>query len=260
MESGRDKKFFLDSDIRKALDDKLQIITATLPKFQHLHGFISCQLLSEVEHISDPKGRSQGFQYLRVTLKDAISQLRTSTITVVEEMTQLRLHVSTQKDVVDTHKAKVTKQAKLVKDFHEKEDADLGTARVMGDSFTMDVPLGAYAVDFLNIPRTITAERLLEMLGLLNLQPQGFRDVTKGRGARAPIFTVGFLDKQLRHEAVLTLSGDKSFHSSSVLPFVFPWLGTYRGAIVSPVARKDILPDETQINVSPPAVSATNLW
>ena len=42
-------------------------------------------------------------------------------------MTQLRFHVSTQKDAVDTHKAKVTKQAKLVKDFHQKEDADLGT-------------------------------------------------------------------------------------------------------------------------------------
>jgi hypothetical protein len=129
MESGREKKFFLDSDIRKALDDKLQIITATLPKFQHLHGLISCKLLSEVEHIPDPKGRCQGFQYLRVTLKDAISQLRSSTITVVEEMTQLRLHVSTQKDVVDTHKAKVTKQARLVKDFHMKEDADLDTSR-----------------------------------------------------------------------------------------------------------------------------------
>ena len=72
-ESGRDKKFFLDSDIRKALDDKIRLITETLPKFQHLHGLISCQLLSEVERISDPRGKSQGFQYLRVALKDAIS-------------------------------------------------------------------------------------------------------------------------------------------------------------------------------------------
>ena len=541
VESGREKKFFLDSDIRKTLDDKLVIITATLPKFQHLHGLISCQLLSEVERIPDPRGKSQGYQYLRVTLKDAISKLHASTITLVEEMTQLRLYVSTQKDVVDTHKAKVAKQARLIKDSVAKEDADLSTeveelrtklaslqaeyaslekehstavtklgvlstrhttlisetslwegtlslvktelntlkrahkkrssaggqsgssepnlsnvdewalsnagprtaqqsvrdplhamnafdrlsglwasqplgsehpfanvidrstltppknnehkrvlckagatiifyllpadttlalryinaldfprpatllrvikpkgnrageaqipvvikrltayiwrllhqrvvyftstlavgirhavndentehprhawvervpnhvkwlprnypfdiqhvilqlldcdailmpkrldmswyeaiclstsgldivfkttaelakfmrhthediplfiaqggvsnttARVMGDSFTMDVPLGAYAVDFLNIPRTITAERLLEVLGDLNLQPQGFRDVTKGRGARAPIFRVGFPDKQLRHEAVLTLSG-----------------------------------------------------
>jgi hypothetical protein len=81
------------------------------------------------------------------------------------------------------------------------------TARVMEDSFTMDVPLGAYAVEFLNIPRTITAKRLLEVLGELNLQPQGFRDVTNGKGARAPIFRVGFPDIQLRYEAVLTLSG-----------------------------------------------------
>lgn len=77
----------------------------------------------------------------------------------------------------------------------------------MRDSFTMDVPLGPYAVDFLNIPRTISAERLLEVLSDLNVNPQGFRDVTKGRSSRAPIFRVGFLDKQIRHEAVLTLSG-----------------------------------------------------
>ena len=46
VESGRDKKFFLDSDIRQTLDDKLEIITATLPKFQHLHGI---DLMSIVE-------------------------------------------------------------------------------------------------------------------------------------------------------------------------------------------------------------------
>ena len=127
VESGRDKKFFLDSDIRQTLDDKLEIITATLPKFQHLHGLISCQLLSEVERIPDPRGRSQGFQYLRVSLKDAISKLHTSTITLVDEMTQLRIHVSTQKDIVDTHKAKVAKQARLIKESVAKEDADLST-------------------------------------------------------------------------------------------------------------------------------------
>ena len=58
----------------------------------------------------------------------------------------------------------------------------------MGDVFTMDVLQGPYAVDFFNIPRTITAERLLETLVDIGLQPQGFRDVTRGRDARAPIF------------------------------------------------------------------------
>ena len=62
----------------------------------------------------------------------------------------------------------------------------------------MDVPLGPYAVHFLNIPRTITAERLLGALVDTGLQPQGFRDVTRGRDARALIFWVGFPDKQLR--------------------------------------------------------------
>ena len=53
------------------------------------------------------------------------------------------------------------------------------TARVMGDVYTMEVPLGPYAVDFLSIPRTITAERLLGALVDIGLQPQGFRDVTR---------------------------------------------------------------------------------
>ena len=52
-------------------------------------------------------------------------------------MTQLRLHVSTQKDVVDTHKAKIAKQARLVKNFDEKEDADLSTeAEELQDKLT----------------------------------------------------------------------------------------------------------------------------
>jgi hypothetical protein len=38
------------------------------------------------------------------------------------------------------------------------------SARIMGDSFTMDEVLGAYSIDFLNLPRTITAERLLATL------------------------------------------------------------------------------------------------
>ena len=98
------------------------------------------------------------------------------------------------------------------------------TARVMGDSFTMNVPLGPYAVDLLNIPRTITAERLLEMLAEMNLHPQGFKDVTRGRGACAPVFRVGFPDKQLRHEAALTLSGH-----------IFPQL--FRGPLRVSLAR-----------------------
>ena len=71
----------------------------------------------------------------------------------------------------------------------------------------MDVPLGPYAVDFFNIPRTITAERLFEVLVGIGLELQGFRDVSRGRGAGTPIFRVGFPDKQLRHQAVLTSSG-----------------------------------------------------
>jgi hypothetical protein len=62
------------------------------------------------------------------------------------------------------------------------------SARIMGDVFTMDEALGAYAIDFLNLPRTITAERLLNTLQEMGLQPHGFKDVTKGRAIMAPFF------------------------------------------------------------------------
>jgi hypothetical protein len=81
------------------------------------------------------------------------------------------------------------------------------TARIMGDVFTMDEALGAYAIDFLNLPRTITAERLLTTLQGMGQQPYGFKDVTKGRGYNGSILRVGFQTKQLRHRAVLQLSG-----------------------------------------------------
>jgi hypothetical protein len=76
----------------------------------------------------------------------------------------------------------------------------------MGDIFTMHGVLGAYAIDFLNLPRTITDERLFTTLQDMVLQPQGFKDVTKGRGFNGSILRVGFPNKQLRHQAVLQLS------------------------------------------------------
>jgi hypothetical protein len=76
----------------------------------------------------------------------------------------------------------------------------------MGDTFTVDEVLGAYAINFLNLPRTITAERLLATLQDIGLKPQSFKDVTKGRGFNGSIFRVDFPSKQLRHQAVLHLS------------------------------------------------------
>ena len=98
------------------------------------------------------------------------------------------------------------------------------TARIMGEVFTMDEVLGAYAVDFLNLPRNITAERLLSTLQDLGLQPQGFKDVTKGRGFNGSILRVGFPSKPLRHQAVLQLSGQ-----------IYPQL--HRGALRVSLAR-----------------------
>ena len=68
--------------------------------------------------------------------------------------------------------------AKLMRHTHENIPLFIAqggvsntTASVEGDSFTMDVPLGPYAIDFLNIPRIIASERLLEVLAEMNLHP-----------------------------------------------------------------------------------------
>jgi hypothetical protein len=46
---------------------------------------------------------------------------------VENEIFQLKITVSTQKDAVDIHKAKVNKQDKLVREASNSEDADLTT-------------------------------------------------------------------------------------------------------------------------------------
>ena len=66
---------FLDTDVRKSLDDKLQFITVSLPKFEHQHILVSSQLFSDIERIKEPKDKNQAFQYLRVALKNAFSLL-----------------------------------------------------------------------------------------------------------------------------------------------------------------------------------------
>ena len=73
----------------------------------------------------------------------------------------------------------------------------------------MDEALGAYAHDFLNLPRTITAKRLLTTLqemGLHRLTTTWFQGRDQGPGYNGSILRVGFMNKQLRHRAVLQLS------------------------------------------------------
>jgi hypothetical protein len=61
----------------------------------------------------------------KIKTKNAIPLLKESSATLTEEITQLKLSVSIQRDTVDTHKAKVAKQAKLIKERSNNEDADL---------------------------------------------------------------------------------------------------------------------------------------
>jgi hypothetical protein len=109
--SERERNPFLETKIRKSLDDKLQFITGSLPKFEHLHALVSSQLLSDIEQISN-KLRI----YLRVALKDAFPILNESTELLTAEIAQLKLSVSAQRDTVDIHRAKILKQTKPIKD------------------------------------------------------------------------------------------------------------------------------------------------
>ena len=75
--------------------------------------------------IEDSKLKHQACQYLRRSLKHAISRIEESTFTVRSELILLQDNISTQKDVVDILKAKVIKQRKLLKESKQAEDADL---------------------------------------------------------------------------------------------------------------------------------------
>ena len=59
--SEKERNPFLDTDIRKSLDDKLQFITGSLPKFEHQHALVFSQLLSDIERIGDSKEKNQAF-------------------------------------------------------------------------------------------------------------------------------------------------------------------------------------------------------
>jgi hypothetical protein len=100
---------FLDTYVRKSLEDKLQFITGSLPKFKHQHALVCSQLLSDIEQIEDSTDKNQALQYLSVALKNALPILRESTDLLTEEISQLKLSVSIQRDTVDIHKAKVLK-------------------------------------------------------------------------------------------------------------------------------------------------------
>ena len=59
--SEKERNSFLDTDIRKSLDDKLQFVTGSLPKFEHQHALVSSQLLSDIDRIEDSKEKTKLF-------------------------------------------------------------------------------------------------------------------------------------------------------------------------------------------------------
>ena len=84
-----------------------------LPGFDHFHALVSANLLGEVNKIEDPQENNQAYQYFRVALNKAIPRVKASKTSVKNEIFQLNLTVSTQKDAVNNHKAKLNKQVEL---------------------------------------------------------------------------------------------------------------------------------------------------
>jgi hypothetical protein len=113
---------FTDTDVCKTLDDHLNLITNKLPEFDHLHALVSAKLLGEVDKIEDSHEKNKAFHHLKVALNKAIPLLNISKATLEHEISQIQNTISSQKDSVDIHKAKLKKQGKLI-----NEDADLTT-------------------------------------------------------------------------------------------------------------------------------------
>ena len=88
---------------------------------------VSAHLLGEVDKIEDRQEKNKAFHHIRVSLKNIIPRLNSSKASLQHEISQLQITISSQKDSVDTHKAKVKKQGKLLREASSSEDADLTT-------------------------------------------------------------------------------------------------------------------------------------
>ena len=118
---------FTDTDACKTLDDYLNFITNKLPEFDHLNALVSAKLLGEVDKIEDSHENNQAYHHLRVALNKAIPLLNASKTSLENEISQLKITISSQKDAMDIHKSKVKKQGKLLNEASHSEDADLTT-------------------------------------------------------------------------------------------------------------------------------------
>jgi hypothetical protein len=94
---------FLDSDARETIDDNLFFITRDLPKFRSLHGSISNVIMGTADNIEEPLEKVHAYQYILKALKYAIPLLKAFTIKLVQDITQIKLTVSTAKTAVDEH-------------------------------------------------------------------------------------------------------------------------------------------------------------
>jgi hypothetical protein len=83
-----------------------------------------------------PQSGHRGISYDTPDLKE-------SSDTLTEEIIQLRLRVSIQRDTVDTHKAKVAKQAKIIKKLSNDEDTDV-TISIEELQGTLQILKGGY--------------------------------------------------------------------------------------------------------------------
>ena len=100
---------FNDTDARKSLDDYLFYFTRDLPVFKTRHGLLSANMLGVIDELEDFRTKHQAYQFLRRSLKEAISRIQDSTSSVETHIADLHNNVSEQKDTVDILKAKVVK-------------------------------------------------------------------------------------------------------------------------------------------------------
>jgi hypothetical protein len=79
-------------------------------------------MLGVIDELKDSRTKHQACQFLRRSLKEAISRIQDSTSSVE---TEIQNNVSGQKDTVDILKAKVVKNRKLLNESQLAEDANL---------------------------------------------------------------------------------------------------------------------------------------
>jgi hypothetical protein len=86
-DSNKDGNTLNDTDAQKSLDDHLFHITRYLPDFKTRHDLLSANMLGVIDELEGSRTKHQACQYLRRSLKEAISRIHVFTSSVETEIT-----------------------------------------------------------------------------------------------------------------------------------------------------------------------------